>query len=194
MLLAPFSFPFSCFPNPTLAPKTFFMVVKLLPAHWVTNIFGGLKVAICRESGDKHDDGKQLQSTADWSPASAFSWMSKKGGENWISAIDQKKSNPTGFPEPAPPNPTKSSSAAAATPSCSHSLSLHRIFKIRQRRKLLSHKILVITTGLAFRVCQCLAKKCEPELAPTEDAARLRRCCCCWAPGNLGQPTLCPLS
>ena len=25
-----FSFPFSCFPNPTLAPKTFFML-KLLP-------------------------------------------------------------------------------------------------------------------------------------------------------------------
>ena len=154
-----------------------------------------MKVAICKESGDKHDDGKQLQSTPDWSPA--FSWMSKKGGENWISAIDQKKSNPTGFPEPAPPpNPTKSSSAAAATLSCGHHhqpLSIHRIFKNQQKSRGLPHKVLVTARKLEFRVCQCLAgvKKCEPELAPTEDAARLRRCCCCWAPGNLGQPTLC---
>ena len=64
-----FSFPFS-FPNPTLAPKTFF-IVKI---HSLREFSGG----ICRESGEKHDDGQQLQSTVDWSPAKAsFRFKSK---------------------------------------------------------------------------------------------------------------------
>ena len=64
-----FSFPFS-FPNPTLAPKTFF-IVKI---HSFREFSGG----ICRESGEKHDDGQQLQSTVDWSPAKAsFRFKSK---------------------------------------------------------------------------------------------------------------------
>ena len=64
-----FSFPFS-FPNPTLAPKTFF-IVKI---HSFREVSG----RICRESGEKHDDGQQLQSTVDWSPAKAsFRFKSK---------------------------------------------------------------------------------------------------------------------
>ena len=116
-----FSFPFSCFPNPTLAPKTFFML-KLLP-HWVTRFFGGLKVAICRESGDKHDDGKQLQSTADWSPASASSYFSRvKKARKLDFCADQTK--PTGFPEPATSSPPTRNSFSAAATLCGHSCHL----------------------------------------------------------------------
>ena len=69
------------------------------------------------ESGDQHDvdDGKQLQSTADWSPASASSSCLGQKSEKTGFVRDQKKPNPTGFPEPAPPPPTKSFSSAAAT-------------------------------------------------------------------------------
>jgi len=81
-----------------------------------------LKVAICGESGDKHDDGKQLQSTADWSPASASASSCVKKARKLDFGADQTK--PTGFPEPATSSPPTRNSFSAAATLCGHSCHL----------------------------------------------------------------------